>query len=128
MRFLFLALAGVAGGVLAGLGIGGGTLTIPILVLALGVGQLTAQAVNLISFLPTGAAALFLHIKNGYVKFDGVLFFLFPALVACIAASAFAVGVNGEILKRVYGGFLVAVAIATLTAKIFEIKKIGYLH
>ena len=52
MTRLFYVLAGIAGGVLAGMGMGGGVLTMPILVLALGVGQLTAQFANLLAFLP----------------------------------------------------------------------------
>ena len=58
MQFLFFVLAGLAGGVLAGMGMGGGTLTLPLLVLALNVGQVTAQFANLIAFLPSGSAAL----------------------------------------------------------------------
>ena len=41
MKWLWFLLAGLLGGVLAGMGMGGGTLTIPLLVLALGVDQLT---------------------------------------------------------------------------------------
>ena len=37
MRWLWLALCGASGGVLAGMGMGGGTLTIPLLVLLLSV-------------------------------------------------------------------------------------------
>lgn len=36
MQFLYFVLAGVLGGVLAGMGMGGGTLTLPILVLVMG--------------------------------------------------------------------------------------------
>ena len=62
MQWLWFAAAGICGGVLAGMGMGGGTLTIPILVLLLSVDQLTAQFANLIAFLPTGAAALGVHL------------------------------------------------------------------
>ena len=51
MQFLYFVLAGVLGGVLAGMGMGGGTLTLPILVLVMGVEQITAQFANLIAFL-----------------------------------------------------------------------------
>ena len=128
MRYLYLFLSGILGGILAGLGMGGGTLTIPILVLALGVAQISAQAINLISFLPTGSAALFLHIKNGYVDFAGILFLILPALVCCIAVSFVAVNTDGEILKKIYGGFLVAVALVGLGWKLIQFSKIGYLH
>lgn len=128
MKILFLILAGCAGGLLAGLGMGGGTLTIPILVLFLGVPQLTAQAVNLLSFVPTGSAALCLHVKNGLVETKHILFLLLPATICCVVVSSFAVSLDTEVLKRVYGGFLLAVGIGSLTAKIIQIRKIGYLH
>lgn len=64
MQFLYFVLAGVLGGVLAGMGMGGGTLTLPILVLVMGVEQITAQFANLIAFLPSGSAALFVHAKT----------------------------------------------------------------
>lgn len=128
MRYVYLTLAGLLGGVLAGLGFGGGTLTIPLLVLALGVGQLVAQAVNLFAFLPSGSVALFLHAKNGYVDFKIVPIIVLPAVVACVFASYFAQNADGEILKKAYGCFLIAVAICSLVAKIIQFRKIGYLH
>lgn len=64
MQFLYFVLAGVLGGVLAGMGMGGGTLTLPILVLVMGVEQITAQFANLIAFLPSGSAALLVHAKT----------------------------------------------------------------
>ena len=128
MKILFLIFAGCAGGLLAGLGMGGGTLTIPILVLFLGVPQLTAQAVNLLSFVPTGGVALFLHAKNGLVETKNILFLLLPAIISCVCVSLFVVDFDAEVLKKVYGGFLLAVGIGSLTAKIIQIRKIGYLH
>lgn len=76
MQFLYFILAGVLGGVLAGMGMGGGTLTLPLLVLVMGVGQLTAQFANLIAFLPSGAIALGVHVKNGLVKTDNLTYLL----------------------------------------------------
>ena len=117
MRFLYLLLAGVAGGVLAGMGMGGGTLTLPLLVLCLNVDQLTAQFANLVAFLPSGAVSLVLHVKNGLVKNDNLLFFLVPALATCVACSFFAVETSGELLKKLFGGFLVALSIFSFFLK-----------
>ncbi len=128
MKTVFLILAGLLGGIIAGLGMGGGTLTIPLLVVGLGVGQLTAQAVNLIAFLPTGSAALFIHTKKGLVDFKHILFLILPAMAVCIGTSFFATQTDGELLKKIYGGFLVMVAIGSFFAKTIQIRKIGYLH
>lgn len=110
MKLLLYALAGVCGGVLAGMGMGGGTLTIPILVLLLSVDQLTAQFVNLIAFLPTGAAALGMHLKNKLVESAALPYILIPALAATAATSFFAQSA-AEWLGKLYGGFLVLIAL-----------------
>ena len=110
MKLLLYALAGVCGGVLAGMGMGGGTLTIPILVLLLSVDQLTAQFVNLIAFLPTGAAELGMHLKNKLVEPAALPYILIPALAATAATSFFAQSA-AEWLGKLYGGFLVLIAL-----------------
>lgn len=117
MQFLYFILAGVLGGILAGMGMGGGTLTLPLLVLVMGVGQLTAQFANLIAFLPSGTIALGVHVKNGLVKTDNLLYLLLPAIVTCAIASLFATKIEGDILKKLFGGFLCAVAIGSLAFK-----------
>lgn len=117
MNFLYLMLAGVAGGILAGMGMGGGTLTLPLLVLCLNVGQITAQFANLVAFLPSGAASLMLHVKNGLVKKNNLRFFLVPAIATCVGCSFFAVETSGELLKKLFGGFLVALALFSFIGK-----------
>ena len=128
MRYVYLVLTGLIGGVLAGLGMGGGTLTIPLLVLVIGVGQLAAQAVNLVSFLPSGSIALSLHIKNKLVKTSGILFLILPAIAGCILTSRFAINLDAAFIKKMFGAFLTIVAIGSLIAKLIQIRKIGYLH
>lgn len=113
MQWLWFAAAGICGGVLAGMGMGGGTLTIPILVLLLSVDQLTAQFANLIAFLPTGAAALGVHLKNRLVDRSPLPWVLVPALVATAATSFFAVD-SSDVLGKLYGGFLVLIALGGL--------------
>lgn len=117
MKFLYFVLVGVLGGVLAGMGMGGGTLTLPLLVLVMGVEQLTAQFANLIAFLPSGTVALGLHIKNGLVKTENLVWLLIPAVIACAAASFFATEIDGELLKKLFGGFLCVIAVASLSFK-----------
>lgn len=120
MRFALYVSAGIAGGILAGMGMGGGTLTMPILVLLLGVGQLTAQYANLLAFLPSGTSALLLHFKNGLIRLKAIPWLLAPAIIACAVSSVFAPALDGDVLKRAYGAFLIAVALAALTAKILR--------
>ena len=57
-------IAGILGGIAGGMGMGGGTLTIPILTIFLSVGQLEAQGINLVAFIPMSIVALIIHAKN----------------------------------------------------------------
>ena len=117
-------LAGLLGGILAGMGMGGGTLTLPILVLVMNVAQLTAQFANLIAFLPSGTSALFVHVKNGLVRKENLIDMFVPSIIACVGCSFFATEANGDLLKKLFGGFLVLVAIVSFISKIAkEVKK-----
>ena len=69
MDILIGFLAGFAGG----LGVGGGGILLLYLTAFTETNQLSAQGINLVFFLPTAAAALFLHFKNGFVKWKTAL-------------------------------------------------------
>lgn len=120
MTIVYFILAGILGGILAGMGMGGGTLTLPLLVLVLNIDQLTAQYANLIAFLPSGGVALYMHAKNGLIRPQNSLFILLPAIAFCVLASVFAVRVSADILKKLFGGFLTVIAIFSLSAKIVK--------
>ena len=117
MQFIYFILAGLLGGILAGMGMGGGTLTLPILVLVMNVAQLTAQFANLIAFLPSGTSALFVHVKNGLVRKENLIYMFVPSIIACVGCSFFATEANGDLLKKLFGGFLVLVAIVSFISK-----------
>ena len=61
---ILYALTGFLAGILGGMGMGGGTLLIPILTIFLGFKQKNAQAINLLVFIPMSLFALIIHIKN----------------------------------------------------------------
>lgn len=111
------------GGIIAGMGMGGGTLTIPILTIFLHYKQINAQGLNLIAFLPTAVVALIIHIKNKLVDFKNTWLF---ALVGCITCIGSAIGANhmsNKVLKKLFAVFLIGLAIWQLVEFIKEIKK-----
>ncbi len=120
MQFVYFVIAGAIGGVLAGMGMGGGTLTLPILVVVMGVGQFTAQFANLVAFLPSGTLALCLHVKNNLVKKDNLALLLIPAICGCVATSLIAGRIDSDLLKRLFGGFLVLISLSSFVAKIVK--------
>ena len=106
VEYLWYAFAGVLGGVLGGMGMGGGTLLIPLLGIFYDVSQHAAQAINLISFIPMAAAALFVHIKNKRVDFHGVLYVILSGVCTCVIGAYIARAVPGAVLRKCFGGFL----------------------
>ena len=57
----FEILAGVLGGIVAGMGMGGGTLLIPLLSIFLGVAQKEAQLLNVFSFVIMAIFVVYIH-------------------------------------------------------------------
>ena len=66
MFYIFLGLCGLVSGILGGLGMGGGTLLIPLLTIFLSVSQIESQGINLIAFIPMSVIAIIIHAKNRY--------------------------------------------------------------
>lgn len=110
-------LIGFASGIISGMGIGGGTLLIPALVFLVGVKQQIAQSINLIVFIPSATAALFVHIKKKNIE-KGLLLKL--AITGCIGAvlgSLLAVNLDSNLLKKIFGAFLFIMGVYEITHK-----------
>lgn len=111
---LWYVVAGIAGGVIGGMGMGGGTLLIPILTLLLSVGQLEAQAINLIVFVPMAIVTLIIHIKNKLVDFKKLIYSLPLALVLAIIGALLVKKIDESILKTTFGVFMLIVGVVFL--------------
>ena len=122
MSFIIFLLCGVAGGILGGMGMGGGTLLIPLLTAVCGVKQTAAQGVNLLSFLPMSVAALGVHFKSGLLKKEGLAFLTVPALVFSALFSVAAAFLPEKALGTGFGFFLIVLSIYQFIAG-FRMKK-----
>lgn len=111
IKIILLALSGIAAGVLGGMGMGGGTILIPLLTIFFNVGQKEAQAINLVAFIPMAIVSLAIHIKNKRVKKEGLLWIIVPAVLTSVGGGFAAQTVNGEVLKRIFGGFLLLLSV-----------------
>ena len=110
MQFYLYLLLGFLGGIPAGMGMGGGTVTIPLLVLFGGVEQKVAQCANLFAFIPMSVIALKKHTDNGLVKTKGILWVILPALLLSAAGSLWAASLQSALLRKGFGAFLIALA------------------
>lgn len=102
------------GGIIGGMGMGGGTLLIPLLTLAAGLNQHLAQAVNLIAFIPMSVVALIIHKKNGYVTFGKTVHIVVLAAIGAVGGSFLAKYSGGYVLRACYGAFLMALGVFQL--------------
>ena len=109
-------------GILGGMGMGGGTLLIPLLTF-LDIPQQTIQAINLISFLPMAMVALFFHFKNGLVKSDNILWIVIPALLFAGIGAFLTKYVEGFFLKYSFGGLLLVLGIWQATKALIALVK-----
>ena len=99
------------------MGIGGGAILIPALVIFARSGQHTAQSVNLIFFIPTAVAALIIHIKNKQIDFKLAMPIIAAGLVGAFFGSKLAVSMSGDVLKRWFGFFLLVIGIYEMVRK-----------
>ena len=123
MQVIYLGLVGVIGGIIGGMGMGGGTLLIPLLCIFFSVGQKTAQAINLVAFIPMAILALIIHLKNKMVKFEHVLLIILVGTVSCVLGCYIAKIMSGDLLKRLFGGFLFLLSIYQFVSQIKDKKE-----
>lgn len=107
VKIIFLVVTGISAGILGGMGMGGGAILIPMLTVFFGVDQINAQAVNLVAFIPMATISLIIHLKNKMVKTDGLLWIILPASACTICGSLLAISLSMQLLKRIFGGFLI---------------------
>ena len=109
-----ILVVGTVLGFLSGLGIGGGSLLILWLTMALQTDPLTARSINLLFFIPSALVACAIRLKQGNLKLRPLL----PAILAgCAAAAVFSwisTIVDTEILKKLFGAVLVAAGVREL--------------
>lgn len=111
IREILFVLAGILAGVLGGMGMGGGTILIPILTIFFSVSQHTSQAVNLIAFIPMAIVALIVHAKNKLINKNGLMLIIIPATIISLFASLLSSSLHADFLKKAFGLFLVCLAV-----------------
>jgi uncharacterized membrane protein YfcA len=104
-------LAGFFSGVISGMGIGGGAILIPALVFIKDVPQQTAQSVKLLYFIPTAVAALVTHQKNGNIEYKIAVKLALYGLIGAALGAVIGKNMDSEILKKMFGFFLLIMGI-----------------
>jgi len=110
MQTVLLVLTGFAAGILGGMGMGGGTLLIPLLTIFFSVSQHSAQGINLLAFIPMSVIALVIHFKNKLISFKEAVIMIIPAFFTAAAGSLIAVNTDAAVLKKLFGAFLITLS------------------
>jgi uncharacterized protein len=104
-------LLGAAAGVLAGLfGIGGGILFVPTLV-ALGLGQVEAQATSLLAILPTVIAGTWNQRRYGNLRARTALVVGLASILGVELGARIATSMSDDSLRRLFAILLFGVAV-----------------
>jgi len=116
---LIIVVLGLITGFMAGmLGIGGGIIVIPALVMIMGFTQQSAQGTSLAMMLPpVGIFAVMNYYKAGHVDLKVAAILACVFIIGSIFGSRLAVKIPQDVLKKVFGVFLIVVAIKMLFGK-----------
>lgn len=121
---MWYILVGLLSGVLGAMGMGGGTILIPMLITFFSEKQKVAQFINLVSFVFMAIFAVILHKKNGLIDFSiGTIFAVFGGIFALIF-SLVTVNIRSYVLGKIFGAFLLVVGICQLIGAIKKSKAV----
>jgi len=118
MMTLWNLIAAFFSGVAASLGIGGGGILLLYLVLVLREGQLAAQGINLLFFLPCAVVSIFFYTKKRLIDWKAVL----PLLLGGVCGVGLGVWMAGAVdaayLGKAFGFFLLLLGGKELLRKV----------
>lgn len=117
LTFLLALFAGLLCGVLSGFGIGGGSLLMVWLSAVLSVEQRAAQGINLLYFLPCAICALIFHVKNRQLVPRAIIPAALSGALCAVGGALLAQLVSAELLRKLFGGFLILVAASEIVLK-----------
>jgi uncharacterized membrane protein YfcA len=105
LTFLILIVIGILAGILSGVvGVGGGLIVIPLLVVLLGLSQHESQGTSLAMMLPPiGILAAINYHKAGFVKWEYAIIIAFSFIIGGYFGSKYAVSLKPDMLKRIFG-------------------------
>ncbi|MBU1090690.1 MAG: sulfite exporter TauE/SafE family protein [Candidatus Omnitrophica bacterium] len=117
-QLVYIAL-GLVAGIFSGIfGIGGGTILIPALVFLFGLSQHQAQGTTLAILVPPiGLLAALRYYQSGNVKLGIAAFICVGFFVGGFIGAHFIQGMPDPLLKRLFGVFLLCIALRMIITK-----------
>ncbi len=117
--FIILIAIGLLAGVLSGfVGVGGGILMIPLLMLLLGLSQFEAQGTALVAMLPPiGILAAMNYFKSGYVKWEYAVVIALTFVIGGYFGSKMSLSLNPTTVRKAFGVVMFFAAIKLIFSK-----------
>ena len=117
--FIILIIIGLLAGILSGLvGVGGGILMIPLLIIFLGLTQHEAQGTALFAMLPPiGVLAAINYYKEGFVKWEYAIVIAFTFVIGGYLGSKLSLSLPPQMVRRIFGVIMLLGAIKLISSK-----------
>ena len=114
-----LILIGLLAGFFSGtLGIGGSVVMIPLMIMWVGFSQHEAQGTSLaVLSVPVTLLAAFNYYKEGHVNWKYAIIIAVTFIIGGYLGSKLAISINQSLLKKIFGGVLLLVAIKMIFGK-----------
>jgi uncharacterized membrane protein YfcA len=109
---LSLLIIGILAGVLSGLvGVGGGVIMVPLMVLFFGMSQHQAQGTSLaVLAVPVTAVAVYNYYQEGHINVKFALIIAVFFVIGSILGSKVAINLDQKMLKKIFGVVLLIIA------------------
>ena len=115
VQYFEFILAGLVAGLLSGiLGVGGGVVLIPVMVLLVGVDQHTAQGISLAVIAMITFFGAFTHYRQKNVRSDVAWLLVPSAVIYGLIGTVVAKHIHGSVLREVVGIVVVIVGVLTV--------------
>jgi len=108
----------VAGAIASALGVGGGVIFIPALVVVLELDQATAQGTSLAVIVPTVAIGTYVHARHGRVVWRTALPVAGGGVVGAVVGAQLALDADPMVLRRMFAGLLVVLAVRLIVKEL----------
>jgi len=107
LRDVLAVLGGFVIGVASGIvGIGGGVLMVPLMVVGFGFGQHLAQGTSLVAIIPTALVGAITHGRRGNVVWRAAGLMALTGAVGAVVGAFVALSLPTTLLGRLFGAFL----------------------
>ena len=102
---------GIISGIVAALGMGGGTILILLLNLFSNMNQHLIQGTNLLFFIPTSIVAIYMNIKGKSIDYKLSKAIIISGVIGAIIGSLLSFKIDSNNLKKYFGIFLIIISI-----------------